>query len=117
MTSFQQEIEFQKKQLGIDSASLKAKSDIIEIPIDKLIFKMMNETPSHLISIHHKILSGSSIDQSFIKEIDQIPIEKEFFNGLVTSQTPFFLTLSKGLNLNRKLAELSIKVLKQELGI
>ena len=74
MFLYQNELDFQQNQLGIDYKSLETKANILELNVEKFIVKMVNESPVEMKSMNYKFLTNSPLnDKNIVQDLNKIP--------------------------------------------
>ena len=70
---YQNELDFQQNQLGIDYKSLETKAKILDLNVEKFIVKMVNESPVEMKSLNYKFLTNGPLNENIVQELNKIP--------------------------------------------
>ena len=81
MFLYQNELDFQQNQLGIDYKSLETKAKILDLNVEKFIVKMVNESPVEMKSLNYKFLTNSPLNENIVQDLNKIP-------ALLNNSTP-----------------------------
>ena len=78
---YQNELDFQQNQLGIDYKSLETKAKILDLNVEKFIVKMVNESPVEMKSLNYKFLTNSPLNENIVQDLNKTP-------ALLNNSTP-----------------------------
>ena len=81
MFLYQNELDFQQNQLGIDYKSLETKAKILDLNVQKFIVKMVNESPVEMKSLNYKFLTNSPLNENIVQDLNKTP-------ALLNNSTP-----------------------------
>ena len=81
MFLYQNELDFQQNQLGIDYKSLETKAKILDLNVEKFIVKMVNESPVEMKSLNYKFLTNSPLNENIVQDLNKTP-------ALLNNSTP-----------------------------